>query len=74
MLGPNPGDRGCDCDCHSSPHIVHCVPCCDGQCPHCGYRSSRGRGEAHEKKCREKYEAYRAELLARVKQQLEENK
>ncbi len=24
----------CDCECHRSPNVKHCMPCC-GVCPHC---------------------------------------
>lgn len=26
----------CHCSCHINPHIMHCAPCCDGQCEYCG--------------------------------------
>jgi hypothetical protein len=26
----------CDCDCHESASMVHCMDCCEGSCPACG--------------------------------------
>lgn len=26
----------CNCDCHYNPNVMHCFPCCGGQCKGCG--------------------------------------
>lgn len=25
----------CGCECHTNKHVLHCMPCCDGQCNKC---------------------------------------
>lgn len=39
----------CDCSCHSSPFIMHIVPCCC-ECRYCRLRIRRGGMEKHVKK------------------------
>jgi hypothetical protein len=73
MIGLYPGDRGCDCECHHTDAVRHCVPCCDGPCKYCGYRATRGRGVLHEKKCKEYYDAHVLAIQRRRDEQLKEN-
>lgn len=39
----------CNCECHSSEHVMHCVPCCS-PCSYCG-KNIRYSPEQHEKQC-----------------------
>jgi Smr domain len=46
----------CNCPCHTSPHIVHVVPCCT-RCPHCRQKISNYFFTEHVGRCEEKKKA-----------------
>ncbi len=41
----------CDCDCHKKAFIMHCVPCCEGHCEHCGKWFLFGYLQDHKTTC-----------------------
>lgn len=40
----------CLCVCHTQPGVMHCMPCCEGQCPGCRHWFLQGL-EAHRQTC-----------------------